>query len=309
MLDEQFVRCSPASFFRYRFGIHGRKHHTKANSFIRGSAGGKPIVFKAWDASFGQTVLMEMKGGTEGRQLTQMILTDALGDDHHILLTEGMCAKDVLERMRELSLSFPIDARFVFDPDKEPWVPEMANILWPDKELPPPNPGAKYFKGGTLEFRFTSRFLRELAKIGFHYALTQLSDFSGHEDCFDGVREFITDDKEGDQWNTVNRFVRTTLPPSLSACTEVFGHVLGVEVRSRVLLAHVEPFITRSGRMSAFTVLLARFDEPQKRRATAHLYQYDDFNREGPYTGQTYRIADPFSSPIAISGDFPQTVR
>ena len=51
VLDEQFVRCGPVAVLRKRFGIKGREHHDKVNSFYRGSAGGQRIKFLAWDES------------------------------------------------------------------------------------------------------------------------------------------------------------------------------------------------------------------------------------------------------------------
>jgi len=42
-IEEQFLRCSPEAFFRYRLKIEGRKSHDKINPYHRGSSDGKPI--------------------------------------------------------------------------------------------------------------------------------------------------------------------------------------------------------------------------------------------------------------------------
>jgi hypothetical protein len=87
LLDEQFIRCGPAAILRKRFGIEGREHHQKVNPFYRGSAGGQRIKYLAWDEAFGCEVLVELTGGEQGRQLSQLILKGQDGPHHHIPLT------------------------------------------------------------------------------------------------------------------------------------------------------------------------------------------------------------------------------
>ena len=215
VLDEQFVRCGPVAVLRKKFGIHGRQHHDTVNSFYRGSAGGHPVRFLAWDDSFQCEVLIELIEGNEGRQLSQMILKGQSGPRHHIPLTASTTADILRKKIADLHLTSPIELRLIYDPPTEPWAEELFKALWPDRELPQPTAGATGFKGGIIEFKTTNRYFRAIAKIGFHYFLTQFPEYSGHEAIFDDIRDFIITDTQGLEPNRVNNSLAFTGVPSL----------------------------------------------------------------------------------------------
>ena len=62
-LEEQFGRSGPEAFFRRYLNIQGRDTHVKVNPFQRGSAGAKPIDFKAgeFQCDYCRMTIMDMR--------------------------------------------------------------------------------------------------------------------------------------------------------------------------------------------------------------------------------------------------------
>jgi hypothetical protein len=95
LLDEQFVRCGPEALLKAQFGIDGRSHHEKVNPFYRGSAGGRRLEYLAWDEEFQCEVNVELLGGNQGRQLSEIIFKKQTGQIHHIPLKAGMAPEQL----------------------------------------------------------------------------------------------------------------------------------------------------------------------------------------------------------------------
>jgi hypothetical protein len=220
LLDEQFVRCGPSAILRKRFDIQGRQHHEIVNPFYRGSAGGQRVKFFAWDESFQCEVLIELTGGDQGRQLTQLILRGKSGPHHHIPVTASMTPKRLREQIAALRLEAPLEVRLIHDPPTEQWAVDLFRELWPNEQLPQTTMGASGFKGGVVQFQTTNRYFRAIAKIGFHYFLTQFPEYTGHEPAFGDLRDFIYQRYEGIEsqyYQSVHRY------PRVSDCPAVLG--------------------------------------------------------------------------------------
>jgi len=62
----------------------------------------------------------------------------------------------------------------------------IISAVWPSVTLGPGVLGAKnYEKGAVVELQVTDRYYRAIAKIGFHYFLTQFPAFDGS--CFSEI--------------------------------------------------------------------------------------------------------------------------
>ena len=48
-----------------------------------------------------------------------------------------------------------------------------------------------YGSGLAISFSLTERYFRAVAKISFHYFLSQFPHYSGHEPKFDDIRQYI----------------------------------------------------------------------------------------------------------------------
>lgn len=291
VLDEQFVRCGPAAVLRKRFGVEGREHHQKVNPFYRGSAGGKAIRFLSWDESLQCELLIEVTGGNQGCQLAQLILRGQSGPRHHIPLTPTMTSQYLRQEIAALKLTFPLpEVRLIFDPATEQWAADLFRQLWPDTPLPETTEGATRFQGGIIQFQTTSRYYRAIAKIGFHYFLTQFPNFSGHESIFSEIRDFIVDDAREFLPARINRFIGVHQSPLSPPSSGWIGHILCAEIREGAFLAHFEPFVTQGGRMRAFMIRLAVDPEVKDARARSHLHLYYSQGKVGRYSGDALEM-------------------
>jgi hypothetical protein len=292
LLDEQFVRCGPVAVLRKRYGIEGREHHQKVNPFYRGSAGGRPIRFLSWDESFQCELLIEPTGGDQACHLVQLILKGQSGPRHHIPLTPTMTPQDLSQMVAALKLTFPLpEARLIYDPATEQWAADLYKKLWPDTPLPEGTKGATRFQGGIIQFQTTSRYYRAIAKIGFHYFLTQFPNFSGHESIFSEIRDFIVDDAKEFLPARINQFIGVHRSPLAPPSNGWVGHLLCAEIREGACFAHFEPFFTPSGSLPAFMVRLGANPESKDSAVRSHIYLYYAQGKAGRYSGDAQEIS------------------
>lgn len=290
LLDEQLVRCGPIGVLRKQFGIEGRAHHDKVNPFYRGSAGGQRIKYFAWDENFGCEVLVELTGNGQGRQLSQLILRGQEGPHQHIPLTPTTTIEALRQQIAALKLVAPLEARLICDPLTEQWAVNLFKQLWPDRELPDSTVGASKFQGGIAQFQVTDRYFRAIAKIGFHYFLTQFPHYSGQESAFSDIRDFIVDDGRGLVSAHINRFVEVHKTP-IAPRAPVIGHLLCAEIRDGVCDAHFEPFITPGSRLRAFVVHLGTDPAAIGNVFRAHAHFYYPQGKSGKYHGEAFEIS------------------
>jgi hypothetical protein len=295
LLDEQYVRCGPEGLLRKKFGIEGRAHHEKVNPFYRGSAGGRRIEFLAWDDALQCEVNVELLGGDQGRQLCELILTEKSGQTppHHIALKPGMTSDELLKIVAGLKLKGELESRITFDPVTEQWAPELIRKAWPVSSMSEGVVGATRFQGGVAKFQVTNRFYRAIAKIGFHYFLTQFPKYTGHEAIFSDVRSFIIDDSKELIPARINQFIGVRpYPLAIPMCDPRIrpngwvGHLICAEVREGVCLAHYEPFISPEGRLRARTIFLGRDHMAGRYAIQAHLHRYFGHGKQGRFSGE-----------------------
>ncbi len=302
LLDEQFSRCGPEALLRTQLGIVGREHHEKVNPFYRGSAGGGRIEARAWDNNFQCYVNLEFLGGNRARQITEMIFIDEACNDRHVALTTKMTVEDLRMRVEKLQLKQPFTVRTTFDPPTEGWARDLIQQAWPTITFSESVVGSSNFDGSLVAFRLTDRYFREIAKIGFHYFLTQFPMFSGHEPEFADIREFIINDTNSTPTPAINQFVsRRTKPLIFPPYRKEgwLGHVLVAEIREGRCFAHFEPFVHRLTHTEARTVSLGCV--PDKRnRIASHVYVYypnedsDSPEKRGKYSGEAFDIHSRF---------------
>jgi hypothetical protein len=146
------------------------------------------------------------------------------------------------------------------------------------------------FQGGIIQFQTTSRYFRAIAKIGFHYFLTQFPDYSGHETIFSEIRDFIIDDAPEFLPARINQFIGVHQSPLTPNSNGWVGHLLCAEIRDGDCLAHFEPFVTASGRLRAFMVRLAEDPEAKDSAIRSHIHLYYAQGKVGRYSGDALEI-------------------
>lgn len=308
LLDENLSRCGPEGFLRKFYAIEGRSSHDRVNPFSRGSAGGKRIVISSWDSEIGEEVHLEIVKGIP-RQLLEMIFIEQRSQRKvHLPLREDMTASQLLETIKKLELASPFDLRISCDAVEMVWVEKLVKQLWPTFNFDNAKTLSKNYPGARVAFELNDRYARAIAKVGFHYFLTQFTRFSGREPIFDGIREFILKDGPIGRANDFIR-VRQTQPPPGDIDQRALGdrsratHFLRTRIDPGKLFSQVEMFRTIDWPTRIYTVRLARYTSIIAVRAACHVYNYSPNGNKGKFVGECHQVSPEAASFHFVTSD------
>ena len=294
VLDEQLVRCGPEGFLRQYHRVWGRPGHDSVNSFYRGSAGGHRLEMKGWDSQLGIEVLLECKDGhcTQARQL---IFIEDSGLTHHLPIREDASPEQLLAEFRRLRVKEPFDTRFLYSPEEADWVEQLIKKTWPAAFSVEGKPPALSYQGVAIRSSLTDRYFRAIAKIGFHYFLTQFSDYTGHEPMFSTVRRFIREGGGGVR--RANEFIGMRERPILGELLDAgarpdgwWAHVVCTELKANECLAHVQMFLSKDYPAPIYTIKLAGGSPVTRSQGAGHMYTYYSDGRRGKYSGEAVSL-------------------
>ena len=248
-LEEQFCRCGPEAFFRIFLGIKGRNYHKKVNPFYRGSSGGKRIVIETKHPSKNCQFYCEMeKGQLNAFPARQFIVVDPEGNHHSILITERIKeSKDLLEELKKEGLENSRIVECWYSQKEEEWINELCrghNVkINLGETLPYQNMGNKQF---VTTFTINDKYFRAIAKIGFHYFLKHFSHFTGVEKEFDGIKDFIMNGGDTDNWvRQIKGSFVWGLKPGVT--TDKFGHLIAVDKNENEIISKMHFFVGPKG--------------------------------------------------------------
>src|SRR5450755_1140976 len=194
VLDEQVVRCGPEGLLRRYYAVRGRDSHDAVNAFERGSAGGHRLDVKSMDEAIGLEVALEIENG-HAQQMRQIIFVEESGRVHHLPIRKGTTPGQLRARYTEIGVTRPLaDVSFFCSPEEKIWVEKLIQETWPGTTVGPSALGSTTYRGFVGTVVLTNRYFRAIAKIGFHYFLTQFPEYTGHERIFSGVRQYIIDE-------------------------------------------------------------------------------------------------------------------
>ncbi len=263
-LDEQLCRSGPEAFFRIFLGIKGRKNHEKVKSFYRGSAGGSPLEMLGTNQDTGANVLLELVSDTEVRELRCLqLFTDDSSPARIIRIKDGMAPAEFRKEFDKFGIKRFAKAMAYAAPDEREWVESLIGTMTCERrdEWRAPSTGPTVYGPSVIKFEMTSRYFREIAKIGFHYFLTRMPHFRGDEACFTDIRNFIVTDRC--PVTECRRFV-TYRAEHLAwqlqggASPSAWGHFLCAEADYLNLTASVELFAGPGKRPLSYVVHLGK---------------------------------------------------
>jgi hypothetical protein len=294
LLDQQFSRCGPEALLRRFYGVEGRSTHDKVNVFERGSAGGHRLDLRAKDDALGIEVALEVENGTP-RQMRHIAFVEESGKTHHLPIREGSSPKQLRAAFDQLDVVRPCkEVRIFYGPDEKEWVERLIQEAWPSVTLGEGNLGSTTYKGAVGTLTLTDRYFRAVAKIGFHYFLTQFPQYNGRESMFSEIRRFILEGGGG--VDHANELVGERHHPLLG---EMLGgalpdgwraHVLCAEIKPRECLAHVQMFVTDDYRAPAYTIRLACDASISDINAAGHAYMYYGDGTKGRFAGDAMSL-------------------
>jgi len=290
LLDQQLTRCGPEALWRTFYGVQGRTTHARVNVFERGSAGGHRLDLRAMDSALGFDVALQIENGSV-RQMRQIVFVEQSGKTHHLPIRHDATPEKLRTDYNRLGIVQPCDdVRIFFDPVTEDWVGKLIEETWPSLQLGPRNAGATGYDGAVGTVVLTNRYFRAIAKIGFHYFLTQFPQHSGHEEMFSRIREYILD--ETSDVNRANAFVgkrqHALLTEMLDPKVRPNGwraHLLCAETLPGECLAYVQTFLTGDWQAPIYAVRLANDPSVADCATTGHAYIYYGNGPQGKFAG------------------------
>ena len=291
ILDEQLVRCGPEAFFRRLYGVQGRESHDSVSPFYRGSAGGHRLEMRAHDSNLGIDLLMETDNGVYC-QVRQIVFVEESGKTHLLPIREGIKPAQLKAAFDQLGVVQPCcDVRIFYAPEEMEWVLALIKETWPSATFSDGEPTATSYSGALVTFGLTDRYLRAIAKIGFHYFLTQFHQYTGHEAILFRIREFIANGVGG--VDSANEFIGKRQTPLLGAMLTPgmrpagwVAHVLCAEVRPGECLAYVQMFLSEDWPAPVYAVRLASDPSITELRSAGHFYGYYEEGLKGKFSGE-----------------------
>jgi len=244
---------------------------------------------KAFDTAMGIELELECLAG-QVRQSRQIVIVEATGKTHTLPIPPDLRDPEKLrESYQKLGVTQPIDVRLVYDPDERVWLEPLVKAAWPSASFVERGFGARnYADGAVVKLQLTDRYFRAIAKIAFHYFLTQFPDYDGSEPCFSGIRDFIINDGGLDHVNTfIGERGNPLLGPMMSGGRPDgwIAHVVCAEIREECL-AHVQLFVCKEYRAPVYTVRLGAGFRTRQWAATGHIYKYFGDGPRGRFSGE-----------------------
>lgn len=295
-LDEQLARSGPEGFLRRFFAVAGRAHHESVNVFERGSAGGSRIEMKAHDDALGVDVLLEVENGA-ARQMRQLILIDAARKHHHLPIRRDDTPERLRKNVEGLGAAVPFgEARLLADPQELEWIEPLLKAAWPKAQFGQTTVGGTQFKGATIDVRLTDRYFRALAKIGFHFFLTQFSEYAGCEPEFAAIRQFI--EAGVPKVTGVNSFVGIRDIPLLYEMlapnvrpNSWRGHLVCAEIRPTECRAYAQLFLSQEWPALIYAIRISNSGHFGTPRAAGYSYIYFANGQEGKFAGAANELS------------------
>jgi len=250
------------AFFRAYLGIAGRKEHEKVNPFYRGSAGGSRLEMQGCNQQTGNTVVLEVVGENQVRELrcAQLVAED---DSVHVIpIPDGMTPEEFRAKFEALGIKRFKHGHFFAAPEERTWVESLiGNLRYEGKtEWPQPTSGPILYGPSEIKFTVTSRYFRCIAKIGFHYFLTKVTRFRGDEECFADIRHFIMNESTIEECNRFVTYAKGQLAWQLGAGARLvsWGHFVCVESDYLRFRSKVQLFAGPISRPPVYTIQLGK---------------------------------------------------
>ena len=277
-IEREFCRRSPEAFFREWIGIEGRKHHTRFLPFRTSRSHPAPLIMKGRFPGEQFEVLWEVnRGKCSIRELTQLVLKDSNGTYHQIPITEDMKhPNDLAAAIKNRGLENYECVRCTADTAEMGRVEQLVSSLLPDARVKWINPGVEGTRVQvTLESIISSSYYRAISKIGFHYFLKHYPRFSGAEEEFQPIRDFIRFGGKVESFvNPDPRQIIANL--QRGARLKDYGHFLAAEVDHRNIRARLQFFLGADNVPIAWIVRIgknpSRISTPPEQ--IGHLFSY-----------------------------------
>jgi|GEM_PF-3341390 len=214
------------------------------------------------------------------------------GQPHHVPIKAQTTPEQLRAAFDHLGIGNFEEIRLVCEQKEMTSMQQLVQAAWPSTTVAEVGLTAVTYDGAMVDIQVTNRYFRAIAKIGFHYFLTQFPEFRGNEPIFADIRDFILNDAHPVE--RANTFMGERALPligeMLSGSPKGWqGHAVCAELKGDARLAHVQMFLSEDYASRIYTIRLA-LDSDLHSRGSGHLYVYYQEGLQGGYAGEAYRL-------------------
>ncbi len=299
--EQEMARCSPLGHYR-RIVNANLKRGKKGASILQGPAYGSPAP--RFTADFeGESMLVQTSAAcaTDIEPVDQIIIEDEQGKRHFIQLFDGMTAESLQRRIEQAGVESSKTISCQCNATDAERIHEMIRAVYPsfhiEREWDTEEGNQRL--AARIHFQVSARYFQGLAKIAFHYYLTQNHrGLTGNEGQFAPLREFIV---TGGPPEIVDRFFtdsgRVFKVPfgeradGKTITSARWCHLIGAIDDGGPIVVSLYLFLGPVGLPQPIFVTLGHNEGrvPPPRGAFAHIFEYDH-GRTDRYAGHCYSV-------------------
>ena len=209
--EQLIAQSSPIGFYRRVVRPNLGRRSKRGSLVQKGVSGSKPPLFTAeFD---GRTVLVHSDPNDPENLIPvdHLALQDVDGATHFIPLFAGMTAERLREQIARSGAKEMKEASFQCEPSQVDQVKSILAEVYPKAAITEEGQtvAGNYSLRARVKFQFSEQFFQGIAKIAFHYYLIHnRRGFSGYEDIFAQIRDFILTGGDPEQFfdNAEHRF-------------------------------------------------------------------------------------------------------
>jgi hypothetical protein len=305
-LEDVFAHNSAEAFFREMVGRVGRKNHKGKNIFYEPTFGIPPLAILGKHPGHDFEILWELVPDPENpgkhgcTPMSQLVFISDDGKTLRLPFRPGKWTADRIKAVLEKSGVKGDHIVAVGNTEEEHTeMKALTDVLAPagkEREVPPLVNGAGV--EGEMKAEISEKYVRAIAKVGFHYFLKYFPNFSGMEPEFDDIKTFIYHGKANRQ------MVRTIDEPFLrdlqqrGARLTKWCHLLSAESTNRGIEARIQFFAGPEVQPLVWSIAISTKPSAHV-QFTGHAFVYfDDVTDE--YQGQR---AELIAVPVSLEED------
>jgi hypothetical protein len=293
--EQQLVQCGREAFLRQIVKPKSRRAEKRGPGQMRGAMKAPAPQFTI---DLGDHLALVEPSPDDPRDVypvDQVIVADEAGHTEPVRLFPGMRLEQLRSRLSRMSIGEAKTARLRCDDDHYDEYVQLLKSLWPksDYEPGPITEAGVYKVPGRAKFVVNVHYFRALAKIAFHYYLAHSNrGHRGDEPCFEGIRNFIMDGGNSDEFFNQAVGARFAMPfgelPQGGVVTPTqWCHVLAASEKNGQADAYVQLFVGPGCVPKPYGVRLGKWDNPivAPKAVWAHVYLYEP-ERTDNFAGQ-----------------------
>jgi hypothetical protein len=294
--EEQLIRCAPEALMR-RLAQAGPSRDYRGSSWV-GAGGMPPPRFFVNRGDHLELAQPSADDPLTAEAIDQLVIVDKSNKQHEIRLFPQMNAAALRTKVDALQLDGWLTINLRADQANCSHYISLVKEVWPNMpivEASEEQPGTHRVPM-RIGFSVNADYWRAIAKIAFHYYLVTTSrGFSGHEPMFAGIRSFIIEGSDHQEFFV--KPIRIAPPPfrelseDQALLPKDWLHVLAADDSEDIALAMVSLFMGPERIARTDYIQLARLPTPLvlPNARCAHVYKYGQENPN--YSGRVFEVS------------------